>query len=245
MTENIDKRIAMLIESWGYVSPEMLDDVPEEERAGFLSDYYERHKADQPILLQGEWLVGPGQGGADAAPLHETAPTPTSATPVKARVIKHAQPMASAGGDDLSGASLAGADSPNALYAPNAASLAPIEFAREVGAVDSHDTSPAGLLGTQNKDETIFFSMIAVFVVVFIIVATRSFGFALFIVLPLIVAVAYAGTGFFSVIYCSSCGMKQAKYRVPADISLAVHGGGICPGCGVRLDRAGDQVGLQ
>jgi len=60
--QEIDARIKLLFENWGYVSPEMLSELPEGERAGALQDYFERHRAELPFIMRGETLVAPGPG---------------------------------------------------------------------------------------------------------------------------------------------------------------------------------------
>ncbi|MFA5801634.1 MAG: DUF4328 domain-containing protein [Thermoleophilia bacterium] len=60
--QEVDARIKVLLESWGYVSPDMLTELPEAERAGALLAYFEQHRAGQPFIMRGDTLVAPGSG---------------------------------------------------------------------------------------------------------------------------------------------------------------------------------------
>lgn len=58
---NIEPRIALLLESWKRVSPDMLAEVPEDTREWALIHFYETRRDKQPVLLQGNTLVLPSE----------------------------------------------------------------------------------------------------------------------------------------------------------------------------------------
>ncbi|MFA6001538.1 MAG: DUF4328 domain-containing protein [Thermoleophilia bacterium] len=94
---SIDNRIKLLLDSWGYVSPDMLTELPENERASALQAYFEQHRAEQPFIMRGETLVAPGSGKSQppATVARQSAQTETVAgkeEPVKAETTGEKQP---------------------------------------------------------------------------------------------------------------------------------------------------------
>jgi hypothetical protein len=56
---SIEDRIALLLESWKTVTPDMLVELPEDCREWAVVRFYKMRKDDQPILLRGKALVTP------------------------------------------------------------------------------------------------------------------------------------------------------------------------------------------
>lgn len=60
-------RIRLLLDSWGYVTPEMLTEQAAESRVRLLEEYYRRNLATEPVIMQGNTLVKPSTTGSPAA----------------------------------------------------------------------------------------------------------------------------------------------------------------------------------
>ncbi len=89
-----DARIETLLDGWGMVTPDMLDEVDPAQRSAVLRDYLERHR-DKPLILQGQALVKPASGGAGTTGMgrDEDLPAPSAAPPAPPLIIDNDTPM--------------------------------------------------------------------------------------------------------------------------------------------------------
>lgn len=54
-----ERRIALLLASWGHVSPDMLGEVPPAQRVDALRRYHRERCMSEPLVMQGTTLVTP------------------------------------------------------------------------------------------------------------------------------------------------------------------------------------------
>lgn len=79
----IDQRIDVLLDGWGMVTPDMLDEVDPEYRQWCLKEYLGRRRS-QPLIMQGDTLVRPSAPPAASAPAASLqAPSASTAPTVK------------------------------------------------------------------------------------------------------------------------------------------------------------------
>lgn len=105
----IHQRIQLLLDSWGYVSPEMLSEYPGDQARRFIRDFFEAKKTSQPIILQGDSVVKPAAEAATAAPPASSASTdPSSVSPQKAPIVVDPAPPQPGASDSAKSESAAG-----------------------------------------------------------------------------------------------------------------------------------------
>lgn len=68
-----DTRVRLLLDSWGYVTPDMLTEVEAGQRSEMLAEYATRNRLTDPAILIGEQLVRPVLGGLQPSPSTEVA----------------------------------------------------------------------------------------------------------------------------------------------------------------------------